>query len=206
MSKTNTLYIAEDSRGLLRISAGKDTSLAQTHWHGTDGVTIYGAACGGWWSGSCRMSKPARKRFHKARLEGVCSRSLPVNRALALFAKAIAELEDTEAVKASHPNGELCLGEWTDDNGRIQTVASYRSLFAKVFSANLDYPYGTHTNMLAVYSGRSLLGSYPLTKGCQGVMLSQLIRILDEVADGKRRGSRTSRSRASTKANRRARR
>lgn len=204
MSKTNTLYIAEDSNGLVRISAGKDTSLARASWHRTNGVTIYGRSQS--WSGSCRMSAAARRLFYKAKLNQLCSRSLPVNGALALFAKAIAEFEDTKAVKASHPNGELCLGDWEDDNGRTQMVASYRSLLAKVFSAKLNYPCNAYTNMLAVYSGGSLIGSYPLAKGSQGVVINQIVSILDEVADGKRRGSGTGRSRASVKANRRTRR
>lgn len=204
MPKTNTLYIAEDSKGLLRISAGKDTSLARASWHRTNDVTIYGSVASRWWSGSCRMSRRARRRFHKTKLKEVCSRSLPVNRALALFAQAIAELEDTEAAKALPPNGELCLGEWVDDNGRRQMVVSYRSLFAKVFSTRLDFPAGTYTNMLAVYSGGTLLGSHPLAKGSQGAMINQIVNILDEVADGSRTENRTSRSHASTKANRRA--
>jgi hypothetical protein len=206
MPKTNNIYIAEDSNGYLRISTGKDTSLARASWHRTNDVTIYGHLASRWWSGSCRMSRQARRRFHRARLNKVCSRFLPTNSALALFAQAIADLEDTEAAKPSLPNGELCLGEWVDDNGRTQMLISCRSLFAKVFSARLDFPAGTYTNMLAVYSGGVLLGSYPLAKGSQGAMISQIINILDEVADGKRTGSRTSRSRASVKTNRRARR
>lgn len=204
MPKTNTLYIAEDSKGLLRISAGKDTSLARASWHRTNYVTIYGSAALGWWSGSCRMGKRARRRFHKARLKEVCSRSLSVNRALALFAQAIAELEDAEEAKPSPSNSELCLGEWMDDNGRNQMLVSYRSLFAKVFSTMLDFPTGTYTNMLAVYSGGTLLGSHPLAKGNQGAVINQIVDILDEVADGRRTENRTSRSHASTKAYRRA--
>lgn len=206
MPKTNNIYIAEDSNGYLRISTGKDTSLARASWHRTNDVTIYGHLASRWWSGSCRMSKRARRRFHRARLNKVCSRFLPTNSALALFAQAIAEFEDAEAAKPLPPNGELCLGEWNDDNGRNQMLVSYRSLFAKVFSTRLDFPADTYTTMLAVYSDGALLGSYPLAKGSQGAMINGIVNILDEVADGKRTGSRTSRSRASVKANRRARR
>lgn len=207
MPKTKTLYIAEDSEGTVRISASKDASLASSHHYLTNCVTIYGSPTAQSWDGSCRMSQRARKRFRKTRLREICSRHVSLDGALTFFAQAIAELEEAEVTKAQPlSDADLCLSEWLDDYNRWQLAVEYRSLFAKVFSANLNPSRNTLTNMLAVYNRGSLIGVYPLAKGDQGATINQIVNIIDEVVDEKRTRTLTSRSRASTKANRRARR
>lgn len=153
------------------------------------------------------MSKSARRAYRKAGLDRSIDHrdSLAFCEVIEKFAKGIAVLSELKnTTPASTPAEELCVGEWMDDNGRDGLIVSYRSLFAKVFAVRLNFPSGGYTKMLAVYEGNRLLGSFPLLSRSNYGQVAEIVKILDEVADGKRTGKRTSRSPKGTKANRRA--
>jgi hypothetical protein len=169
-------------------------------------MTIYNPYGNTWW-GSCRMSKSARRDYYKAGLVASISsrQALGLDEVIQKFAIGIAALNELKnTTPASTPAKELCLGKWMDDNGHDSLIVSYRSLFAKVFTVRLNFPGGGYTKMLAVYEGDNLLGSFPLLNRSNDGQVAEIVKILDEVANGKRAGKRTGRSPKGTKANRRA--